>query len=73
MDPLVSLAAASAAFVGSHFAMSHPLRAPLVATVGEKPFLGLYSLVALATFASLRLTYHNITAKMVSRDLELSS
>ena len=51
MDPLVSLAAATAAFVGSHFAMSHPLRAPLVATVGEKPFLGLYSLVALATFA----------------------
>ncbi|WP_240782069.1 NnrU family protein [Qipengyuania sediminis] len=48
MDPLVSLAAASIALVGTHFALSHPLRAPLVARIGERGFLGLYSLVALA-------------------------
>jgi uncharacterized membrane protein len=51
MDPAIaSLLAASIAFVGSHFALSHPLRAPLVARIGEKGFLPLYSLVALATF-----------------------
>lgn len=48
MDPLVSLAAASIALVGMHFALSHPLRAPLVKALGEGAFLGLYSLVAAA-------------------------
>jgi len=38
------------AFVGTHFLLSHPLRAPLVRRMGEKPFQGLYSLVALITF-----------------------
>ncbi|NCP24740.1 MAG: MFS transporter [Erythrobacter sp.] len=46
MDPLTSLAAASIAFVGSHFALSHPLRGPLVGAIGEGAFRGLYSLVA---------------------------
>ena len=51
MDPaLVNLIAASVAFVGTHFALSHPLRKPLVRALGEKGFLGVYSLVALATF-----------------------
>lgn len=49
-DALISLLAASLAFVGTHFALSHPLRRPLVAAMGEGPFIGLYSLVALATF-----------------------
>lgn len=40
---------ASLAFVGSHVVLSHPLRAPLVRALGEKGFLGLYSLVALGT------------------------
>lgn len=38
------------AFVGTHFLLSHPLRAPLVAKIGDKGFQGLYSIVALATF-----------------------
>lgn len=51
MDPaLVNLIAASVAFVGTHFAMSHPLRAPLVGALGEKGFAAVYSLVSLATF-----------------------
>ena len=45
MDPIASLTAANAAFVGSHFAMSHPLRAALVRTLGERGFMGVYSLV----------------------------
>ncbi|WP_375289249.1 NnrU family protein [Qipengyuania sp.] len=50
MDPLVSLIAASIAFVGTHFALSHPLREPLVTALGDKGFMLLYTLVALATF-----------------------
>ena len=46
MDSLVSLVAACIAFVGTHVALSHPLRTPLVARIGEGAFLGLYSLVA---------------------------
>lgn len=46
---LVELLAASIAFVGSHVALSHPLRAPLVRVLGAKGFLAVYSLVALAT------------------------
>ena len=49
-NALVSLIAAAIAFVGTHFALSHPLRAPLVRMTGEKGFSVLYSLVALATF-----------------------
>lgn len=49
-DTLASLIAANLAFVGTHFALSHPLRGGLVKAVGEKGFLGLYSLVSLATF-----------------------
>ncbi len=50
MDPaLQPLTAASIAFVGTHFALSHPLRGPLVRRIGEGPFLGLYSLVAFVT------------------------
>ena len=37
------------AFVGTHFLLSHPLRAPLVRAIGERGFLLLYSLVAFAT------------------------
>jgi len=45
-----SLLAASLTFVGTHFALSHPLRGPLTRAVGEGPFLGIYSLVALVSF-----------------------
>ena len=44
------LLAGAISFVGSHFAMSHPLRAPLVARLGEKGFQLLYIVVSLATF-----------------------
>ena len=45
-----SLAIATAAFLGSHFLMSHPLRSGLVSRLGERAFQGIYSLIALATF-----------------------
>lgn len=50
-ETLVTLFAACTTFVGSHIVMSHPLRAPMVKALGEKGFLGVYSLVSLAAFA----------------------
>jgi uncharacterized membrane protein len=47
---MTELALALAAFLGTHFLMSHPLRAPLVGAIGATGFQILYSLVALATF-----------------------
>lgn len=46
---MLQLVVAVAAFVGTHFLLSHPLRAPIVARTGEAAFLGIYSLVAFAT------------------------
>jgi uncharacterized membrane protein len=50
----------SIAFVGTHFLLSHSLRRPLVRTMGEKPFQGLYSLVALITFGLMIYFYRVI-------------
>ena len=50
MTPQAGLFLSAIAFVGLHFLLSHPLRAPLVAKLGAKGFQGLYSAVALITF-----------------------
>lgn len=48
---LWQLAIASAAFVGSHMALSSPVVRPrLIKMLGEWPFRGLYTAVSLATF-----------------------
>lgn len=49
MSAMASLIAACIAFVGSHLLLSHPLRAPLIARLGQGIFMGLYVLVAFAT------------------------
>jgi len=46
---MTELLLACIAFVGTHFLLSHPLRAPLVGKLGEGAFLGVYSLIALVT------------------------
>jgi uncharacterized membrane protein len=46
---LWNLIAANIAFVGTHFAMSHPLRAPMVKALGAGGFQGAYTLVSFAT------------------------
>lgn len=56
-NALAPLIAAALAFVGTHFALSHPLRGPLVRLTGAKAFPALYSLVALATFAWLAIEF----------------
>ena len=57
MEGLGPVAAAAAAFVGAHFLLSHPLRKPIVDTVGSAAFLGIYSAVAAATLGLLALAY----------------
>ena len=56
---IISLALATLAFVATHLILSHPLREPLVARLGEKMFLGLYSLVAFATLAWMVLAWRS--------------
>jgi uncharacterized membrane protein len=48
------------AFVGTHFLLSHPLRTPLVRSLGEGPFRGIYSLVAIIFFALMVYFYRAI-------------
>ncbi|MFN5819277.1 MAG: NnrU family protein [Novosphingobium sp.] len=60
MDPLANLIAASVAFVGSHFAMSHPLRAGLVGRLGAAGFQVVYSLVSFATLGWMVLAFRAI-------------
>jgi uncharacterized membrane protein len=54
------LALATAVFVGTHLALSHPLRTRLVQTVGEAGFTGVYSIVAALTLLWVVLAYRAI-------------
>ena len=45
---LTELAAASLTLLGTHFAMSHPLRGAMESVLGQKGFQAVYSLVSLA-------------------------
>ena len=57
MGSIDAVVAAAAAFVGSHLVLSHLLRRRLVDAIGEAPFQGVYSVVALLTFAWLVVAY----------------
>lgn len=57
---LLSLVFAMLLFVGSHLALSAgPLRDPLVARIGEKPFRGLYSALSLLLLGWVALAYRD--------------
>ena len=60
MTGMTCLILAAAAFLGTHFLLSHPLRAPLVKAIGEGPFRGIYSVVALITFGLMIWAYGRI-------------
>jgi uncharacterized membrane protein len=60
LTPQMGLFFSAIAFVGTHFLLSHPLRRPLVGAVGEGPFRGIYSLVALITFGLMIYFYRII-------------
>lgn len=48
-EAIITLIAANVAFVGTHFAMSHPLRSALVKALGAGGFTAAYSIVSFAT------------------------
>ena len=56
----------SAVFVCTHFMLSHPLRRPMVARLGENAFAGIYSLVAFATLGATVWAYREapVTAQL---------
>jgi uncharacterized membrane protein len=60
MSPLCWEIVAAISFVGSHFLLSHPLRAPIVRVTGEGGFLGLYALVAAVTLGWLALAFRAV-------------
>mgnify|MGYP001462715451 CR=1 FL=1 len=60
-DAFAGLVAAAVAFVGTHFALSHPLRAPLVRLAGDKGFQAIYSLVAFASLGWLVVAFRAAT------------
>jgi uncharacterized membrane protein len=53
------LVAATAAFLLTHFVASTPLRAALVARIGEWPYRGIYTVVAFVTLAAMAWAYGN--------------
>jgi uncharacterized membrane protein len=63
---MTMLLLAAVAFVGTHFLLSHPLRAPLVRVMGEGAFLGVYSIVAVGTLIWMIVAYRSapLTAPM---------
>jgi uncharacterized membrane protein len=60
MMELVSLALATLAFVGTHLALSHPLRLRVIGAVGDQLFLLVYSLVAAVTLLWMILAYAGV-------------
>lgn len=60
MIALASLALATLAFVGTHLALSHPLRMRLVGNLGEQGFLLLYSAVAFVALGWMILAWRAV-------------
>ncbi len=63
MSGMAMLIAASVAFVGTHFLMSHPLRAGMVGALGERGFAGAYTIVSLLTFGWMIWAYPAASAE----------
>lgn len=58
MDGLTGLILATLAFVGGHFLLSSaPLRGPLAGALGELGFAAVYSILAIASFAWMLISY----------------
>jgi len=56
---MAALVAATVVFLATHFVASTPLRPVLVKAIGEWPYRGLYSLVALAAIVWMAYAYGN--------------
>jgi uncharacterized membrane protein len=55
---MIELVIASGVFLAAHFVTSTPLRAPLVRSLGEWPYRGIYSVVALVTLGWMVWAYN---------------
>lgn len=63
MDPhLVSLIAACTFLIGTHFTLSHPLRAPMVRALGDAGFQIAYSLISLAALGWIYFAFAAVEA-----------
>ena len=67
MTAMTMLIMASVAFVGTHFLMSHPLRAGLVTRLGEAGFTIAYTIVSLLTFGWMIWAYPDASAEAPAR------
>jgi uncharacterized membrane protein len=57
MDPIAHLALATLVFLATHFVTSTPVRGSLVEAMGEKAYLGSYTLVSFATLGWMGWAY----------------
>lgn len=57
MDPIAHLALATLVFLATHFVASTPVRGSLVESIGEKAYLGAYSLVSFLTLGWMAWAY----------------
>jgi uncharacterized membrane protein len=64
MNPTNNLIFSAALFVGSHFLLSHPLRAPLVGRIADRGFQIVYSVVAIATFIMMVRAFQGMPAEL---------
>ena len=64
MNEIGGLALATAAFVGTHLALSHPLRIRLVGALGESAFVLAYSLVAILSLGWMIWAYRGINVSL---------
>ena len=71
MDPFV-LYAATLAFLATHFISSTPLRPLLARTIGEKGYLGAYSLLAFITLGWMIWAYYRTPAELLWDGLRLA-
>jgi uncharacterized membrane protein len=58
MDPMTQLYLAAFVFLATHFVSSTPLRPAIVGAIGEKAWLGLYTVVAFATIGWMVWAYN---------------
>jgi len=60
LTPQAGLFLSCIAFLATHFLLSHPLRRLMVRAMGEGPFRGVYSVIALITLGAMIYFYHAI-------------
>ena len=72
VDPTSHLYYAAGAFLAAHFVSSTPLRGTLVGAMGEKPYLGVYSLAAFATLGWMVWAYNRAPLEPLWEGLRLA-